>query len=149
MHDGGPAAGDRDESPADVGGDGGRRIARGERAERGTRPVIIAHRGASGYLPEHSLPAKAMAHAFGADFLEQDLCMTKDGEVVVIHDPWLDELTDVADRFPGRARADGRTYVLDLTLAELRTLRLSERFEVVDGVRRPVDRKSTRLNSSH
>lgn len=102
------------------------------------RPVVIAHRGASGYLPEHSLAAKAMAHAFGADYLEQDLCMTRDGEVVVIHDPWLDELTDVADRFPARARADGRTYVPDLTLAELRTLRLSERFTVVDGERRAV-----------
>lgn len=98
------------------------------------RPVVIAHRGASGYLPEHSLPAKAMAHAVGADFLEQDLNMTRDGAVVVIHDPWLDEVTDVAERFPGRARPDGRTWVMDLTLAELRELRLSERFAIgTDG----------------
>lgn len=48
--------------------------------------VVIAHRGASGYLPEHSLPAKAMAYAQGADYLEQDLVMTKDNELVVLHD---------------------------------------------------------------
>ena len=47
--------------------------------------VVIAHRGASGYLPEHSLPAKAMAYAQGADYLEQDLVMTKDNELVVLH----------------------------------------------------------------
>lgn len=48
-----------------------------------TEKVVIAHRGASGYLPEHTLPAKAMAYAQGADFLEQDLVMTKDNELVV------------------------------------------------------------------
>lgn len=48
--------------------------------------VVIAHRGASGYLPEHTLPAKAMAYAQGADFLEQDLVMTKDNELIVLHD---------------------------------------------------------------
>lgn len=62
--------------------------------------VVIAHRGASGYLPEHSLPAKAMAYAQGADYLEQDLVMTKDNELVVLHDHYLDRVTDVADRFP-------------------------------------------------
>lgn len=61
--------------------------------------VVIAHRGASGYLPEHSLPAKAMAYAQGADYLEQDLVMTKDNELVVLHDHYLDRVTDVADRF--------------------------------------------------
>lgn len=100
------------------------------------RPVVIAHRGASGYLPEHSFAAKAMAYAMGADFLEQDLHMTRDGEIVVIHDTWLDELTDVRTRFPGRAREDGRFLVLDFTLAELRSLHMTERFEMRDG--RPV-----------
>ena len=47
-------------------------------------PVIIAHRGASGYLPEHTLPAKAMAYAMGADFLEQDVVATRDDEIVVL-----------------------------------------------------------------
>ena len=48
--------------------------------------IVIAHRGASGYLPEHTLASKAMAYAQGADFLEQDLVMTKDNHVVVMHD---------------------------------------------------------------
>ena len=52
--------------------------------------LIIAHRGASGYLPEHTLPAKAMAYAQGADYLEQDLVMTKDDRLVVLHDHYLD-----------------------------------------------------------
>ncbi|MFO7748203.1 MAG: glycerophosphodiester phosphodiesterase [Orrella sp.] len=88
---------------------------------------VIAHRGASGYLPEHTLAAKAMAHAQGADFLEQDLVMTRDGEVVVLHDITLDATTDVAARFTDRARADGKHYVIDFTLDELRTLRVFER----------------------
>ncbi|MGC7978564.1 glycerophosphodiester phosphodiesterase family protein, partial [Salmonella enterica] len=58
--------------------------------------VVIAHRGASGYLPEHTLPAKAMAYAQGADYLEQDLVMTKDDHLVVLHDHYLDRVTDVA-----------------------------------------------------
>ena len=48
--------------------------------------IIIAHRGASGYLPEHTLESKALAFAQQADYLEQDLAMTKDGRLVVIHD---------------------------------------------------------------
>ena len=48
--------------------------------------LVIAHRGASGYLPEHTLPAKAMAYAQGADYLEQDLVMTKDDRLVVLPD---------------------------------------------------------------
>lgn len=61
--------------------------------------LVIAHRGASGYLPEHTLPAKAMAYAQGADYLEQDLVMTKDDRLVVLHDHYLDRVTDVAERF--------------------------------------------------
>ena len=48
------------------------------------RPIVIAHRGASGYLPEHSLPAKALAYAFGADYLEQDVVVSHDDELVVL-----------------------------------------------------------------
>lgn len=91
------------------------------------RPVVIAHRGASGYLPEHTLPAKALAHGMGADYLEQDVVATRDGALIVFHDLYLDDLTDVAVRYPGRARPDGRHYCLDFTLAELRTLRVTER----------------------
>jgi glycerophosphoryl diester phosphodiesterase len=98
-------------------------------------PVIIAHRGASGYLPEHTLPAKAMAYAMGADFLEQDVVATRDDELVVLHDIHLDRVTDVAQRFPARARADGRYYVRDFDLAEIRALNVTER---LDEAGRPV-----------
>lgn len=95
--------------------------------------TVIAHRGASGYLPEHTLEAKAMAYAMGADYIEQDLVMTADDELIVLHDITLDRTTDVAAVFPGRARADGRYYAIDFTLAEIRQLRATEGFDVVDG----------------
>lgn len=98
-----------------------------------SRPLVIAHRGASGYLPEHTLPAKALAYGLGADFLEQDLVLTKDDVPVVLHDIYLDTVTDVAKRFPEKKRADGRFYALDLTLAELKQLRVAERFNAKTG----------------
>jgi glycerophosphoryl diester phosphodiesterase len=88
--------------------------------------VVIAHRGASGYLPEHSLPAKAVAHAMGADYIEQDLVMTRDDQIVVLHDLYLDRVTDVAAVYPERKRADGHYYVIDFDLAEIKRLRLTE-----------------------
>lgn len=91
------------------------------------RPIVIAHRGASGYLPEHTLAAKAMAHAMGADFIEQDVVLSRDGVPVVLHDVYLDDTTDVARRFPDRAREDGHFYAIDFMLEELRQLRLHER----------------------
>ena len=93
----------------------------------GAGPIVIAHRGASGYLPEHTLEAKAMAHAMGADFIEQDVVLTRDGIPIVLHDIHLDSTTDVEHRFGGRCREDGRFYALDFTLAEIRQLRLHER----------------------
>lgn len=98
-----------------------------------TRPLVVAHRGASGYLPEHTLPAKALAYGLGADFLEQDLVLTKDDVPVVLHDIYLDTVTDVAKRFPEKKRTDGRFYALDLTLAELKQLRVTERFNAKTG----------------
>lgn len=89
-------------------------------------PIIIAHRGASAYLPEHTLPAKVLAHAQGADFLEQDVVMTADDHLVVLHDLTLGRISDVADRFPDRVREDGQFYVIDFTLDELRKLRITE-----------------------
>ena len=91
------------------------------------RPLVIAHRGASGYLPEHTLAAKVLAHAMGADFIEQDVVMSRDGVPVVMHDIYLESTTDVAQRFPDRARADGRFYATDFELAEIRELRVHER----------------------
>lgn len=96
-------------------------------------PLVIAHRGASGYLPEHTLEAKALAHAQAADFIEQDVVLTKDDVPVVLHDIHLDGVCDVADRFPDRRRSDGRFYVLDFTLDELRTLRVCERRDPQTG----------------
>ena len=81
------------------------------------RPLLIAHRGASGYLPEHTLAAKQLAHEMGADYLEQDVVASRDDELIVLHDIHLDRVTDVADRFPGRERDDGRFYVRDFDLA--------------------------------
>jgi glycerophosphoryl diester phosphodiesterase len=91
--------------------------------------LIIAHRGASGYLPEHTLAAKALAHGMGADFLEQDVVLTNDGVPIILHDIYLEPTTDVAQRFPGRRRQDGRYYAIDFSLAEIRTLRVHERSE--------------------
>ncbi len=97
------------------------------------RPLIIAHRGASGYLPEHTLAAKALAYGQGADYLEQDVVLSKDGVPVIFHDTHIDTTTDVAKRFPGRQRPDGRFYALDFTLAELKQLNVSERFNPKTG----------------
>lgn len=97
--------------------------------------VVVAHRGASGYLPEHTLEAKSMAYAMGADYIEQDVVMTKDDALIVIHDITLDRTTDVAVKYPGRARADGKHYAIDFTLAEIRTLAASEGARIVEGKR--------------
>jgi len=96
------------------------------------RPIVIAHRGASGYLPEHTLPAKALAYAMGADYLEQDVVATRDDELVVLHDVHIDRVSNVAELYPDRARMDGRFYVRDFTLSELLELSLWERMDA-DG----------------
>ncbi|MEM7311532.1 MAG: glycerophosphodiester phosphodiesterase, partial [Planctomycetota bacterium] len=95
--------------------------------------LIIAHRGASGYLPEHTLPAVAMAHGLGADYIEQDVVLTKDKHPIVLHDIHLDTVTDVATKFPNRKREDGRYYAIDFELAEIRLLRVNERIDLATG----------------
>ncbi len=100
---------------------------------KASQPIVIAHRGASGYLPEHTLPGKALAHAMRADFLEQDLVLSKDDVPIVMHDITLDTSTDVARRFPDRKREDGRYYALDFTVAELKQLEACERFNPKTG----------------
>ncbi|MDO4676583.1 MAG: glycerophosphodiester phosphodiesterase [Anaerobiospirillum succiniciproducens] len=97
--------------------------------------VIVAHRGASAYLPEHTLESKALAYTMGVKYIEQDLAMTKDDRLVVVHDHFLDRVTDVAEKFPNRARKDGRYYVIDFTLDEIKTLNFTEGFEIKDGKR--------------
>ena len=78
--------------------------------------IVIAHRGASGYLPEHTLEAKALAYGMGADYIEQDLVLTRDDHLIVLHDITLDRTTDVASQFPERIRDDGRFYAIDFSL---------------------------------
>ncbi|AHH10404.1 glycerophosphodiester phosphodiesterase [Borrelia coriaceae] len=92
-------------------------------------PLIIAHRGASGYLPEHTLEAKAYAYALGADYLEQDIVLTKDNVPIIMHDSELDTTTNVAKLFPERARENGKYYAVDFTLDEIKSLSISERFD--------------------
>jgi len=98
----------------------------------GQAPLVIAHRGASGYLPEHTLEAYAKAIELGANFIEPDLVMTRDGVLVARHEPTIGATTNVATiaAFADRKRTktvDGVTssdwYVEDFTLAELKTLR--------------------------
>lgn len=89
--------------------------------------TVIAHRGASGYLPEHSLPAVAAAHMMNVDFIEQDVVLSKDNIPVVLHDIYLESTTDVQEKFPKRSRKDGRYYAIDFTFRELKQLDLKER----------------------
>lgn len=95
----------------------------------GTKPIVIAHRGACGYAPEHTLVAKALSYAMGADFIEQDIVLTRDDQPIVLHDVHLDRVTDVARLFPGRARADGRYYAIDFVFEEIRQLKVHERVD--------------------
>jgi len=100
------------------------------------KPLVIAHRGASGERPEHTLMAYRLAIAEGADFIEPDLCVTKDGHMVVRHENEIGGTTDVAKRPEFAARKtekviDGAKisgwFTEDFTLAELKTLRARER----------------------
>jgi glycerophosphoryl diester phosphodiesterase len=95
------------------------------------RPIVIAHRGASGYRPEHTLEGYRLAIQQGADFIEPDLVLTKDGVLIARHEPMLGGTTDVAAKF-GASRmstkvVDGVSttdyFASDFTLAEIKTLR--------------------------
>ena len=99
----------------------------------GAAPLVIGHRGASGYRPEHTLASYAKAVELGADFIEPDLVMTRDGVLVARHEPVIGGTTNVAGLAQFAARRstkqiDGVTYAdnwfaEDFTLAELKTLR--------------------------
>ena len=83
------------------------------------QPLVIAHRGASGYLPEHTLGGYELAVTLGADFIEPDLQLSKDGVLVAMHDDTLDRTTDIATLF---AKRNNAYKVADFTLAEIKTL---------------------------
>ncbi len=97
----------------------------------GAAPIVIAHRGASGLLPEHTLAAYTKAIEQGADFIEPDVVLTKDGVMIARHEPVLDGTTDVASKFGAERRStrmlDGvqttAYWASDFTLAEIKTLR--------------------------
>ena len=82
-------------------------------------PLVIAHRGASGYLPEHTLAGYELAIRMGADFIEPDLQLTQDGVLVAMHDDSLLRTTNVASQFAPR---HGGYKVADFSLAEIKTL---------------------------
>ena len=97
-------------------------------------PIVIAHRGASGYRPEHTLEAYRLGVEMGADYIEPDLVITKDGVLIARHENEISGTTDVAGKFPERRRAktiDGQLvdgwFAEDFTLEEIRTLRARER----------------------
>src|SRR5439155_12262028 len=97
-------------------------------------PLIIAHRGASGHRPEHTIESYTLAIDMGADVIEPDLVCTKDGVLVARHENEIGGTTDVAEKFPARKatkQIDGHAvtgwFTEDFTLAELNTLRARER----------------------
>jgi len=104
------------------------------------RPVVIGHRGASGYRPEHTLASYQLAIGQGADYIEPDLVMTRDGVLVARHENEIGGTTDVAahPEFASRHRTqfiDGEPvtgwFTEDFTLAELRALRARERLPLL------------------
>ncbi|HET8708542.1 MAG TPA: glycerophosphodiester phosphodiesterase [Pseudomonadales bacterium] len=98
----------------------------------GKRPIVIGHRGASGYLPEHTLESYSLAIEKGADFIEPDLVSTKDGALIARHEPLLNDTTDVADHPEFASKKTKKLldgiltegwFACDFTLAEIKTLR--------------------------
>lgn len=90
-----------------------------------SRKLLVAHRGASAYAPEHTLASYRLAVQHRADFVEQDLAVTSDGVLVCAHDPTLQRTTNVEEVFPDRFReADGRRqwFIADFTLEEIKRL---------------------------
>jgi glycerophosphoryl diester phosphodiesterase len=105
--------------------------------DREEDPLVIGHRGASGYLPEHTLQSYALAIKLGADYVEPDLVATKDGHLIARHEPDITNTTDVAQHpeFADRRRTamvDGFPvngwFASDFTLAEIKTLRAVQTF---------------------
>jgi glycerophosphoryl diester phosphodiesterase len=109
-------------------------------------PLVIGHRGAAGYLPDHTLEGYALAITLGADYIEPDLVATKDGHLIARHEPNITSTTDVASHpeFAGRITtkvvdgvAETGFFASDFTLAEIKTLRavqpLAERPQQFNG----------------
>ncbi len=89
------------------------------------RKLLVAHRGASAYAPEHTLASYRLALEQKADYVEQDLALTRDGVLVCLHDPTLERTTNIEEVFPDRARVVNgakRWFAADFTLDEIRRL---------------------------
>ena len=112
----------------------------------GEKPLVIGHRGASGYLPDHTLEGYKRAIELGADFIEPDLVATKDGVLVARHEPNITGTTDVSTRAEFASRKTKKVvdgveeegwFASDFTLAEIKTLRaiqpLAERDQSHNG----------------
>lgn len=102
-------------------------------------PLVLAHRGASGYRPEHTIESYKLAIEMGADFIEPDLVMTKDKVLMARHENEISGTTDVATKFPDRKATktvDGESitgwFIEDFTVKEIKTLRAKERLEFRD-----------------
>lgn len=103
------------------------------------RVLVVGHRGAPGYRPEHTAASYRLAIEMGADYIEPDLVITKDGVLVVRHENEIGGTTDVAGKFPERKttkvideKETTGWFVEDFTLAEIKTLRARERLEYRD-----------------
>ena len=99
-------------------------------AKHDESPLVIGHRGAPGYLPDHTLEGYALAIRLGADYIEPDLVATKDGHLIARHEPNISGTTDVEAKFPGCRRtaivdgaAEEGCFASDFTLAQIKTLR--------------------------
>lgn len=130
-----------------------RALAADDRAQsqpREKRPIVIGHRGASGYVPEHTLVSYFIAIQMGADYVEPDLVMSRDGVLVVRHENDISGTTDVAERPEFARRKTTKTidgaaitgwFTEDFTLAELKTLRATERIPQLRPGNTRFDRK--------
>lgn len=113
-------------------------------------PLVIAHRGASAYRPEHTLAAYQLAMQQGTDFIEPDLVLTKDGHLIARHENELSDTTDIAERTEFATRKttkiiDGLSttgwFSEDFTLAEIKTLRARERIPAIRRANRAYDKQ--------
>ena len=102
-------------------------------------PLILGHRGAPGYRPEHTLASYQLAIEMGADFVEPDLVMTKDKVLMARHENEISGTSDVASKFPSRKTTksvDGENitgwFIEDFTFKEIKTLRANERLDFRD-----------------
>lgn len=119
----------RTDGPGGSGGPGGSSDGTVDARSEARAPILVAHRGASAYAPEHTLAAYELGIEQGADYIEPDLQITSDGVLIALHDLTLERTTDVADIFPDRFReveVEGELTrvwpVNDFTLDEIRTL---------------------------